>query len=312
MGTPLSRSLVSDIETRTGISRRRIDGTPRDDMGFLEGGISLSYKQIKWIVLRLELELDSDADERAEVDPVERLLWQKNPDFLACYEACQDNKREAFRLLGTQMLPKALRVIDQLLDSPNPRAQAQGLNFLLRTQGMMIDKQPKTDPNELAAILVALRAANPPTFVQMPTIELGYTDLSNGNTEPSAAGTALESTSTSQQFDPPTSRCQCGAEYWDDRMDCSSCGEGGGVSPIGPGNTDLGRGNTEPGAVPSRLPDSERSERSERTEKGPIESTFVSPDSDSPLTLPPLSREIRGQEQRRDGENSEGSRGLEP
>lgn len=162
---------VSGRAEREAAARRRLEAKPRDDMGFVIGAQkSLTQEQFKWLTHRLDAETDGDADTAANVDPIKRTLWMRDPDFRALYDTCQENKREATRLLGSQLLPKAMRTIDALLDDKSSKAQQVGLTMLLRMQGLLIDKKVTTSSDELAALMRELRQPYQPTIINPDTV----------------------------------------------------------------------------------------------------------------------------------------------
>lgn len=140
---------------------------PKDALGFPEGAtLSLTREQFKWLAERLDAELDKDADEATGVDPTKRVMWFKNPDFVALYDTCVDNKREAARLLGSQLLPKALRTIYELLDGDSVKGKQVGLTMLLRMQGLLIDKVQTTSPDAIQQLMEALREHSAPEIAR--------------------------------------------------------------------------------------------------------------------------------------------------
>lgn len=155
--------------------RQLLETGKRDDAGFLLGDQpSLTQDQIKWLVLRMGLRTDNDADNAAEVDPYDRKIWRKNPEFNAVYDICMKNKREAFKLLGTQLLPKVLERIMWLLDSSKGRDVVAGATLLLRSQALLIDRVNKVDRDTIGQLIASLREERP---MNVLTVEGEYKEV---------------------------------------------------------------------------------------------------------------------------------------
>jgi hypothetical protein len=137
---------------------------PRDSAGFETGPqAGVSEAQVRWLSYRLGCETDREACALtsagdAPVDLVAVRRWKRNEEFAKLYREGLGNKREGFRALSGQLLPKALRVLTELLDSEHERTRVQALTLLFRTNGMLIDKAQVADPDALAALVAALRA----------------------------------------------------------------------------------------------------------------------------------------------------------
>lgn len=133
--------------------------TKRDEFGFPEGDQPvLSEAQWTWLATRLDL--DSDAATNLVLQIPAGLLsqWLTESGFARAYSETQSNKREAFRFLGTQMLGKAILRINRLLESDNEKAAAQGIQLLLRSQALLIDRSARVDRDAVTALVAALRA----------------------------------------------------------------------------------------------------------------------------------------------------------
>lgn len=116
----------------------------------------LTERQFEWLSFRLGTDTDADACEAVTLDPLEVSAWRGDPAFEAVYQRALENKREAFRVLGTHMLPKALRVINKLLDLPSVKANQIGLQLLLKTQALL--DQPQHDQaDRIVQLLDVLR-----------------------------------------------------------------------------------------------------------------------------------------------------------
>lgn len=140
----------------------QIKQAKRDATGLVQGGAPhLTEDQFLWLSYRLGVAADKEATELSGIPGSAVTLWMTQPEFHAVYTVCLQDKRDAFRALGTQLLPKALRVINEMLDSASPRSQSQGLNYLLRTQALLIDKIQQVDPNAINALMNSLRESKP-------------------------------------------------------------------------------------------------------------------------------------------------------
>lgn len=141
--------------------------SPRTEIGALpelsalpsalaESFTHLSERQFEWLSWRLGCATDAEACEMTGVDPADVLVWRGDPGFEAVYQRALENKREAFRVLGTHLLPKALRAINKLLESDSFKANQAGLQYLLKTQALL-DQPQKDQSEQVARLLDALR-----------------------------------------------------------------------------------------------------------------------------------------------------------
>jgi hypothetical protein len=150
----------------------------RDAVGFvIDDTPSLSEQQLLWLMFRLGTRTDDDAcaatyaESESPIDLTTVEDWRRDPTFEGIYQTTISNKREAFRYIGGQMLPKALRVMWGLMSNPSPRAQVQGLQLLLRSQGLLIDKVERVDPEALNDLVTALRTPRPmPVITVVPKL----------------------------------------------------------------------------------------------------------------------------------------------
>jgi hypothetical protein len=140
----------------------------RDGLGFvISDQPALSEPQLIWLTHRLGTRTDDEAcaatyaETETPIDLTTVEEWRRDPTFEGVYQSALSNKREAFRYIGGQMLPKALRVMWGLLHSTSPRAQVQGLQLLLRSQGLLIDKVQRVDTEALADLVARLREHHP-------------------------------------------------------------------------------------------------------------------------------------------------------
>jgi len=145
--------------------RDAIKQAKRDFAGFLEGGDQpfLTEDQVEWIAWRISVESDAEANELMATDTgpwpqstVDR--WRQNPQFKAIEEISKGNKREGFKILGTHLLPLALRQCLMLMNSSTEKSVVEGLKLFLRTQAMLIDKVTVVGQDELAQLFAKLNA----------------------------------------------------------------------------------------------------------------------------------------------------------
>lgn len=133
------------------------------ELGFETGRTPLiTEQQFSWLAHRLGTDNDLDPCRIMQLDPTVFASWLTQPDFATVYERVLENKREAFKYLVTQLNPKALRVINDLLDEPSVSARKVGLDYLLRTQGLLIDKVKVVDKDAVTRLMESL---NRPTLV---------------------------------------------------------------------------------------------------------------------------------------------------
>lgn len=118
----------------------------------------LTEKQFEFMTHRLGVESDDEAVElmTTPVLILEVMGWRDDPLFEGVYQRAMENKREAFRVLGTHLLPKALRVINKMLDSDSIKANTAGLQLLLKTQALL-DQPQKDQSEQVTRLLEALR-----------------------------------------------------------------------------------------------------------------------------------------------------------
>lgn len=140
---------------------------PRDATGFIEGDLpGLSTAQYKWILARSQVADDEAACALTETPEIVVWDWKQDPGFASVLELTLSNRREGFKVLGTYLLPKALRKIEQLIDSDDPRSNAKGITLLLRAQGMLVDKVSRVDRSALESLMDSLRQATPIQVVE--------------------------------------------------------------------------------------------------------------------------------------------------
>jgi hypothetical protein len=121
----------------------------------------MTETQVHWLSHRMGCSSDSEACELAQVDRETVDEWMDDAEFFDVYRNCLENKREAFRYLATQLLPKTLRTIIGMLDSDSGKVQAMGVQLLLRTQALLIDRKAVVDRDSVAKLVAALRQETP-------------------------------------------------------------------------------------------------------------------------------------------------------
>ncbi len=127
------------------------------DNGFPVGTMpGVSEVQFHWLSYRMGLDDDNQACLITNVDVTVVNAWKEDADFLYAYEKCLTNKREAFKYLVTQLNGKALRTINDLLDSERTDARVRGLQLLMRAQGLLIDKQHTVDIDAVTRLVQSL------------------------------------------------------------------------------------------------------------------------------------------------------------
>lgn len=127
------------------------------ELGFETGRTPLvTEQQFCWLAHRLGTDNDLDPCKIMQLDPLILQMWLDQPDFSLVYKRVLDNKREAFKYMATQLLPKALRVINDLLDESSVSARKVGLDYILRTNGLLIDKVKVVDQSAVQRLMESL------------------------------------------------------------------------------------------------------------------------------------------------------------
>jgi hypothetical protein len=114
----------------------------------------LTERQFEFLAWRLGSGTDEEAADACDTGILEVMTWRADPEFEQIYQRALDNKRDGFRVLGTHLLPKALRVINKMLESTNLRANTTGLQLLLKTQALL--DAPTVDKSEQAVRLIEM------------------------------------------------------------------------------------------------------------------------------------------------------------
>lgn len=150
--------------------RHDIGTAKRDLSGFIEGDTPfLSVQQAVWIVTRSTVLTDFEACAATGLSYGIIQEWRKSPEFEAVLQEALANKREGFRMLGTQVLPKALLTAVEKMDSKNERVSLSAAKLLMEAQGMLItsiSKQSKESITELVAFLREPMEVSATTTVQ--------------------------------------------------------------------------------------------------------------------------------------------------
>lgn len=143
-------------------ARHELQTAKRDMAGFIEGGSPhLSIRQAVWVTTRSSVLTDAEACAQTDVPLSEVNGWKRDPDFVAMLEQAMSNKREGFRLLGTQILPKVLLTAIEKLDSNNERIQLSAAKLLAETQGMLITTVNKQSKDTIVELVAFLREPQP-------------------------------------------------------------------------------------------------------------------------------------------------------
>jgi hypothetical protein len=117
--------------------------------------------QLIWLSERLSAESDNEACELAHYDTYIVKMWKMQPAFASVYDLVMNNKREGFKYLVTQALPKVLRTLLADLDDGNGRTRMAAATLILRTNGMLIDKVQRTDPDGVIRLMEMMRQVSP-------------------------------------------------------------------------------------------------------------------------------------------------------
>lgn len=169
--------------------KRRLAEARRDLAGFsLDDQPHLTDRQLDFLFERLSRADDEVACQEVGLAPAEVAAWRTTPEFEAVYQLCLANKREAFKLLSTQLLPLGLRTIKRLLTSPKPSAQERGLALLLRVQGLLIDKVERIDRDAVLELVARLREPRPTVVIEGQTHALPTPTASPWVPGPAAGG----------------------------------------------------------------------------------------------------------------------------
>lgn len=164
---PEPREIVQD-------PRQNLATARRDAAGFIEGPVpSLTDEQITWITYRLAVESDQVACESSGISWTRLSEWLTDPGFISVFQVAMQNKREGFRLLTSQLLPKAVLTLIHLYelakgsDKDALRAADLAMKLHLRAQGLLIDTKAHDPADQVARLLEALRREEPVKVIDM-------------------------------------------------------------------------------------------------------------------------------------------------
>lgn len=139
------------------------------DNGFPVGQLpGISEVQFNWLSYRMGLDNDEQACIVTNVDMTVVEAWKESADFLYAYDKCLSNKREAFKYLVTQLNGKALRTLNDLLDSNKTDARVKGLQLLMRAQALLLDRQNTVDIDAVTRLVQSLRESEVITPIPGP------------------------------------------------------------------------------------------------------------------------------------------------
>jgi hypothetical protein len=143
----------------------------RDALGFLEDVPNLTSEQVSWLTCRMGAATDAEASRVAGIPHAVAAAWQEDPGFMQVADLVQSNAREAFRVLGAQLLVEALKTLQMLYrraqDEGNVAAARTALTLHLRSQGLLIDRVATDDANKIEALLALLRTPQPIQVLDM-------------------------------------------------------------------------------------------------------------------------------------------------
>lgn len=137
--------------------------------------VHVTEAQFQWLTYRMGLDSDHAATVASGLDPALVVPWFGDPDFVATYEGTLENKREGFRTLIPHLNGKVLRRINAMLDSESVTLQKAGVNFALRSQGLLIDTIKTVDKGKLDQLLESLRSERAITI-----LDASVKDVSEG------------------------------------------------------------------------------------------------------------------------------------
>jgi len=139
----------------------------REDAKGISGQKHLTNQQIYWISLRLGYANDLEACIQANIDLETVELWRADPDFEEVLQNCLRDKRGAFKYLGIQVLPKIMQGLLTDLDSGSARRRLKATEYILRSQGLLVDKTEKIDKAALDDLLRSLNAPMPAQVIDV-------------------------------------------------------------------------------------------------------------------------------------------------
>lgn len=157
-----NQAVAVRVDGKEGYFSAQMHSNKRDVAGFAtDDQPGVSQAQLLWLTERLSCESDAEACEEAHYDSQIIKHWKMEPEFRAVYDAAMANKREAFKYLVTQALPAVLRRLLMDLDDSNGRTRMAAATLLLRTNGMLVDKVQRTDPDAVVRLMELMRQTAP-------------------------------------------------------------------------------------------------------------------------------------------------------
>lgn len=160
-------------------ARAAISAAKRDFAGFIEGDQpNITEAQFQWLSYRMSYADDSDAFAAMRADDIilpgaHVLLWRQDPSFAAVEQVALGNKREGFRLLTVHLAGKALRQINSMLSSSDPKIVIRALTLWERTMGLLVDKVTVIDKDDLQRLTERLMQPMKVTPIEGPSIVEG-------------------------------------------------------------------------------------------------------------------------------------------
>jgi hypothetical protein len=163
---PQSLQSLSVSPAQIEAAKSAMASASRDEAGFVSGSsVHITEAQFGWLTYRMGLDSDNAATIMSGLDPSIVIMWFRDPDFIATYESILENKREGFRTLIPHLNGKVLRRINDMLDSESVTLQKAGVNFALRSQGLLIDTIKTVDKGKMEQLLESLRSEKAVTIM---------------------------------------------------------------------------------------------------------------------------------------------------
>jgi hypothetical protein len=165
-------------------ARSAITQAKRDFAGFIEGADqpNITEDQFEWLSYRMSHADDTAAwyawatdlkDTQPPVDLFGINVWRQDPSFAAIEQIALGNKREGFRLLSVHLAGKALRRLNGMLDSSDPKIVLRALTLWERTMGLLVDKVTLVSKDELQRLTERLMTPVSVTPIEGPSIVEG-------------------------------------------------------------------------------------------------------------------------------------------
>jgi hypothetical protein len=165
-------------------ARSAITQAKRDFAGFIEGSDqpNVTEDQFTWLSFRMSYATDDAAiwalNDSLPEDAIGYTLdrihaWREDPSFAAIEQIALGNKREGFRLLSVHLAGKALRRLNGMLDSSDPKIVLRALTLWERTMGLLVDKVTLVSKDELQRLTERLMTPVSVTPIEGPSIVEG-------------------------------------------------------------------------------------------------------------------------------------------